>query len=116
MAFKNNFILSAAEKRDLTRLLEKLYANRLFTLDFHTRIGSRNMRKTKAADLDRNYRTHIKSCEILLYDIGSDLFKDVEQTPSIRRTTKLISRDYRTIQSQRAFVDGKYRFVSRRDS
>jgi hypothetical protein len=102
---KNNFILSDAEKRDLIKLLEKLYANRLFNRDFYNRVTASRVRKTEAQNTDRDFRTDIKSCEILLYKLGSDLFKDVEQTPSIRRTTELTARDYRAIQSKRSFMD-----------
>ena len=101
-----DFILNRRDKEKTLALVEKLYANLLIDWECHKKsVLNNRMRKTLASEIDRKYRIKIKATEVVLHHLGSDLFKDVKDYPSIRKTN--------TVNPRYDFVAKRQRSLSR---
>ena len=86
------------DKRILIEKLELLYNYTNFNHAFFLR-HSVGERKTLVANRDREFRTKLKSIEILLFDLGSKLFEHDKQRPSIRKTFTVEASNYGLFQN-----------------
>ena len=85
MNFKN---FTSASKKALVARLELYYAHKLFGYDRWKKEILPRMRKTSASRVDRRFRIELKSLEIILENLDSQLFKN-EQKSSIRQTMQI---------------------------
>jgi len=92
------YAFTKTQQRILCERLEHFYAEQLQAwrrLELNTFLTP-----TKRAIAERKYRSRLKSCEILLAYLGSELFKD-GKAPSIRQTTKIEGANLRVISHKR---------------
>ncbi|GAA4914352.1 hypothetical protein [Mucilaginibacter defluvii] len=81
-----------ASKRMLLRYLEQYYKDVLIEWVRLNDVQKPNIKPTTFLFWDRRLRAKLKSCEFLLIELGSELFKNVKKAPSIRKTLTIEGR------------------------
>jgi hypothetical protein len=104
MAIDRTQLFTKASQRVTLRILEKYYR---YLLENWIRAENNKdfYGASRWTELDRTHRIRLKACEVLLCNLGSQLFKDGE-TPNFKKTRTIAGRATVSNKGKRSYAKG----------